>query len=138
MLSFAHLKAKIRDLPELGIPKQSIDLYFSNNQIDVMTNNISKMQFLQPLDRVWINGQLIRQGGVNSFIYVNLTPVGQVRIFIHGNPLYYFDNGITWSTIARSIHLSQGNLKRKDDINNQVVKPPYPSGDYELVHSKSI
>ncbi|KYQ88290.1 hypothetical protein DLAC_10984 [Tieghemostelium lacteum] len=143
---FSQLIDKIRERPQLGVPNQRLNLLYTDNIDFVNNNNCDEMQLLQPFDSVWINGNLVHPGGLNSYIYVCLDPilpvqlqvsVGQVRVFVRGNGVaqHLFAAGSDWDSIARGLHLSHGNLKVRGDPNNIQVMPPYPAGDYEVINA---
>ncbi|KYR02267.1 hypothetical protein DLAC_01097 [Tieghemostelium lacteum] len=147
---FSQLIDKIRERPQLGVPNQHVDLYFTVNIDDVNNNNCDAMQVLNPLDNMWLDGNLVHPGGLQSYIYVRLNPIvmpvvpppiGQVRVY-NGNGGYVdFDPGCTWETVATNLHLSQGGLKRRNvnnniNISNNVVQSPYPAGEYTVVNAK--
>ncbi|KYQ96834.1 hypothetical protein DLAC_04140 [Tieghemostelium lacteum] len=65
-----------------------------------------------------------------------------VRIFERptgdDEPIYTFQPGVTWEIIKDTLHLSKGGLRIRNDPSKEIIIPPFPPGDYELVNSKSI
>ncbi|KYQ89670.1 hypothetical protein DLAC_09636 [Tieghemostelium lacteum] len=118
-LCFSQYIDKIRERPQLGVPNQRVNLYFTINIDDVNNNNFGAMELLNPIGNMWIDGHLVHPGGLNSYIYVLLNPivpvqpqapVGLVRVFVRGKGVAHrlFAAGCSWETVARSLHLSQG------------------------------
>ncbi|KYQ96890.1 hypothetical protein DLAC_11577 [Tieghemostelium lacteum] len=72
----------------------------------------------------------------------SIKPLFEVRIFERSTgddePIYSFQAGVSWEIVKDTLHLSKGGLRIRNDPSKEIIIPPYPPGDYELVNSKSI